>query len=341
MFAVRFDPTSLQLAGNPTPVLEGVYGSNFSFVDSGTLTYISGGPATNLSTLTWLDLEGQVTTLIEDQRDYRWASLSPELDRVAVLIFDESGTSNIWIYDIDSGTPGQLTNDTRSKGPVTWTPDGQRLTFEMDSDIYWQAIDGAEPAELLWDHESPVTGLRWSPDGRFLVFGTLAESGPDLWVLSVEEDAATGLVNTDAVEVGGQFSPNGKWISFVQIDEQGNNSVMVVPYPGPGVASEVSVVGRGPGGFHASAADGRTLYYRGAGASFRKVMSVPVEVEPVFRRGEEKTLFEFPGSFNLRDFDPVGERFLNLDRVDDNESSNRINVVLNWFEELKEKVPVP
>jgi hypothetical protein len=62
----------------------------------------------------------------------------------------------------------------------------------------------------------------------------------------------------------------------------------------------------------------------------------------------------FPASYNFMpvvmnswDIDPNGNRFLMIDlgHTADGESASetprKINVVLNWFEELKERVPVP
>ena len=41
------------------------------------------------------------------------------------------------------------------------------------------------------------------------------------------------------------------------------------------------------------------------------------------------------------DIEPSGERFLMLQSVSGESRRDQINIVLNWFEELKERVPVP
>jgi len=57
-------------------------------------------------------------------------------------------------------------------------------------------------------------------------------------------------------------------------------------------------------------------------------------------------LFEGPylptgGSFPNYDVSPDGQRFLMLKPVESQTSApNQINVVLNWSEELKQKIPV-
>ncbi len=77
--------------------------------------------------------------------------------------------------------------------------------------------------------------------------------------------------------------------------------------------------------------------------------SVDIVTEPAFAFSNEQT-FPVEG-FNvvagLRDYDisPDGERLLMVfpaDRSDSSEPArDQINIVLNWFEELKERVPVP
>ena len=85
------------------------------------------------------------------------------------------------------------------------------------------------------------------------------------------------------------------------------------------------------------------------------MMSVSVDFEPVFTPGIPEVLFEGNyvrssaggGTTGGRQYDvsPDGERFLMvkltgaIENVED--SAAPITVVLNWFEELKERVPVP
>ncbi len=343
LLAVPFDTDSLELTGNPVVVQDGVLqGSSvqLGFGANGTLAYLPGGDTRFVATLKWLDRSGEVTTLIEGERQYGWAALSPDAQRIAALVF-EGEVGSIWIYDVESGTPSRLPSDPRADGPFTWTPDGERLTRVLDGDIYWQPIDGSEPPELLWDHSAAVGAIQWSSDGRFLTFcASCPGLESDVWLLSMADRQATPFLGTDAGEGLAKFSPDGQWMSFLRTDEQ-SKSLMVVPFANPRVAYEVAALGSGSGGWHAWSRNGRNLYYRGTGPDFRKVMSASVVVEPTFRRGEEEILFELPFAFTLRDFDANSERFLILDPVEGATPTRRINVVQNWFEELKEKVPVP
>ena len=75
------------------------------------------------------------------------------------------------------------------------------------------------------------------------------------------------------------------------------------------------------------------------------MMAVEVATEPTFSAGSPSLLFE--GTFQTSvmssaayDVAPDGQRFLMI-KVggEQEEAATQINVVLNWFEELKRRVP--
>jgi len=75
-------------------------------------------------------------------------------------------------------------------------------------------------------------------------------------------------------------------------------------------------------------------------------MAVPIETEPTFTQDTVDLLFDLgpyarpavPRGRNRRiDISPDGQRFLMI-KIEQQEGAH-INVVLNWFEELKRLVP--
>ncbi len=92
--------------------------------------------------------------------------------------------------------------------------------------------------------------------------------------------------------------------------------------------------------------DGKQLFYYRTG----RLLGIDISTEPAFSLGNEKALGMqgfLTGSGGARGYDitPDGQRFLMVFPQGDTESAasstQRINVVQNWFEELKERVPVP
>jgi hypothetical protein len=76
------------------------------------------------------------------------------------------------------------------------------------------------------------------------------------------------------------------------------------------------------------------------------MMAVEITTKPSFSPGTPKILFE--GQYQTLptistpnyDVSPDGQRFLMLKPTEQEQATTtQINVVLNWFEELKQKVP--
>ncbi len=92
------------------------------------------------------------------------------------------------------------------------------------------------------------------------------------------------------------------------------------------------------------------LFYRPrAESGARTLRSVDIVTEPAFAFSNEQTLpvegFNVVSQYRDYDMSPDGERLLMVfpaDQPDTGEPARpQINIVLNWFEELKERVPVP
>ena len=92
---------------------------------------------------------------------------------------------------------------------------------------------------------------------------------------------------------------------------------------------------------------GKEIFYRSLDG--RQVLSVPFDAKSGLTRGNPTVLFEGPyasylGGFRLRAYDvtPDGKRFVMLKELPGtggNVASAQLTVVLNWFEELKRRVP--
>jgi len=76
------------------------------------------------------------------------------------------------------------------------------------------------------------------------------------------------------------------------------------------------------------------------------MMAVEIATQPGFAAGTPRMLFEGrydPPPFPIANYDVSadGQRFLMLKPTEQAQAApTQINVVLNWFEELKQKVPV-
>jgi Tol biopolymer transport system component len=344
LMAVPFDPQRLEVRGAPVPVIEGVTQSAFtgatqySFSDTGTLVYVSGGAEGALRRLVWVNRNGAEQLLSAPARDYGYPRLSPDGRRVAVEV-----GSQIWLYDLARDTLTRFTFEGATNQNPAWTPDGKRIAFystkEGTANLFWQLADGSGGLERLSTSQHVQVPKSWSPDGQLLAFH---ENNPvtqkDIWVLRLSDRKAEPFLRTPFIEGAPTFSPDGRLLAYVS-NESGRPEIYVQPYPGPGGKWQVSI---DSGTEPAWNRNGRELFYR----SGKKMIAVEVTKQSSFSAGKPHVLFEgeyfasqFPLAGTAYDVSPDGQRFLMVKETEQATSITQINVVLNWFEELKEKVP--
>ena len=83
------------------------------------------------------------------------------------------------------------------------------------------------------------------------------------------------------------------------------------------------------------AKSGRELFFRGGG----KMFAAPIDAGPVLRVGKPVLLFEDKTRWSDYSIPPDGQRFLVARDVEQHSAAaNHINVVLNWFEDLKQRM---
>ncbi len=337
LMAVAFDLERQEIMGEPVPVLEGVRerqegAVDYSFSDDGTLVYIPARSTEN--TLVWVDRQGRYQPLTEMQRAFDSPRLSPDGRRVAVTI-GTATRGNIWIYDRGTLTP--LTFEGFNTSPV-WTPDGKRVTFASNRvgpwNVFWKLWDGTGEAEQLFPSPEDQIPSSWSPDG-VLAYTHGTGLGRDVWVLPLEgERRPREFFATQFLDRNPVFSPDGRWMALISI-RSGQTEIYVKSYPGPGRVVQISTDG---GNEPRWAPDGRELFFRNGD----KMMAVSVQTEPTFEAGPPRLLFErayaqnHVGSLSNYDVDSEG-RFLMIKEGEAGQA--QINVVLNWFEELKRLVP--
>jgi Tol biopolymer transport system component len=342
LMAVPFDSQRLTTTGAAVPVVENVlqstsYGNaQYSISDTGSLVYVLGNVQVVPSRLVWVNRRGGEQPLPAPPRAYMLPKLSPDNRRVAVVIAEQE--PQIWLYDFSHETLSRFTFEGDANNGPVWTPDGKRIAFnsnkEGQKNIFWQLADGSGGRERLTTSNNIHVPGSWSPDGQLLAFAEVnSTTGLDIWVLRLGDRKAQLFLRTPFNEQAPQFSPDGRWLAYYS-NESGRSEVYVQPYPGPGGKWQISTEG---GKEPLWNRNGRELFYR----SGSKVMAVEITTHPSFSASTPKVIFEgqyLSVNYTVPNYDVSsdGQRFLMLKPI---EQAAQINVVLNWFEELKQKVP--
>jgi serine/threonine-protein kinase len=346
LWAARFDPARLRIDGDPIRVVEGVDLDfpGFAVAENGTLAYVPAEPASIGRTLVWVDMQGREQPTMAPAREYVWARVSPDGQRAGVSIGRNEGES-AWVVDLERGPLSRLASGPGKAGYPLWTKSGERIVFRSNREgpigFFW-TMDGGGAVERLATLEgmAAVQPYGWSADGTRLVFFHLPRR--DVGILRLESEPRwEPLLNSEATEQTPAISPDGKWIAYAS-NETGRDEVYFQRFPELGQKRRVSTEG---GLDPLWAPDGTRLYYLRSPRT--AMMAVSIDVGPTVRVGKPEVLFErayyrtLPGH-RTHDLDPGGTRFLMIkadERADATGGGSRIQVVLNWQEELKRLVP--
>ena len=189
-----------------------------------------------------------------------------------------------------------------------------------------------------------------SGDGKALLMQEMVTwTNMDLCTLAVEGDhAKKPLLQTEYSEAQPEISPDGRWIAYTSNETTGaplKTEVYVRPFPE--VNKGKWQVSTGGGNCPLWSPDGRELFYL---SEDNNAMSVAVETKPTLRFGAPKVLFKNTNlgltvtSGHPWDIHPDGKRFLMMEpppaASSEEKPKPKIIVVTNWFEELKQRVPV-
>ena len=268
---------------------------------------------------------------------------------MAVGNIDTSGP-NIWIVDLSGASQmRRLTFGGKNAHPE-WSPDGERIAFQSDREgdagIFWQRADGTGTAERLTKAETGVAHVpeSWAPDGKRLLFSSAKGNDVSLWVLSFPDLQGRAVQWRPLDQADERSFFTRRSLGRLRQRRIGHRCGVRPAVSATGAKFQIS---RGDVGHHALwSRDGKQLFYIPGPGRFAVVnvttqpsfsVSAPVPAPRAFNIGNAQT--------SPRNHD-VGQdgRMLGIVNARPDTSApgaaQQINVVLNWFEELKQRVPV-
>jgi eukaryotic-like serine/threonine-protein kinase len=339
MFAVPFDLASHTVTGDAQPVIESVMMNEsdgrtaFAVSSTGLAASVATVEGLDRRRLVWVSLDGKVTPVPVPERAYEHPRISPDGRKVALTIRESD--PDVWVIDLARYTLTRLTTEAGEDESPVWTPDSRRVTFASSREggrvTAWKAADGSTPEEMLFASPRHQHLGGWTPDGQKLLSEEGVSTGYDLFVGDMTSKKTEPFLVSRFSKTGAQLSPDGRWVAYGS-NESGRTEIYVHAFAGQGGRLQVST----EGGIEPRwAPDGRALYFRDGD----RMMAVPLETGAALNPGTPRVLFE--GSYTRMgwpqanyDVAPNGKAFLMV-RGDAQRLPTSINVIANWFEELR------
>ena len=336
-------PSGQDSARSMTPelVLENVHGgggngyARIAVSENGTLVYAPLDASQR--SLAIVDSSGRIEPVNAELGNYEELSLSPDGSRVAF-----TANFQVFVHDLDRGGRVPLVPELPVTQAPVWSADGTRVNFSSNHNgtwnLYSKAGSGAGEVEVLLESRFDQFPSGVTADGR-LVYQEIHEStGADIWILPIGVEPEPWLV-TPAEEAAAQPSPSGELMAYMT-NVSGRFEISIQDIDRVFDPLRIST----NGGTHPTwSSSGERLYFR-QGHQF---MVSDISTEPVLTASVPNIIFG--GGWELShqaqplfsDFGVMSDdRFLMI-RHPPESVPTRVNVIFNWFKELRERVPVP
>ena len=359
LVAVAFDARRFTMSGPREPLVHDVRWSggrttgaiHFSISDSGSLIYLQAFSFSERGAVEMVltDRSGAIERLKLPLARYAYPRVSPDGKLVALEIQD-GRASSIYTYELSGATNMQrLQSGSNDRYPV-WSSDSRRVAFQSDrggDPAIWQSTIGGTAERLT----TPAKGEShapesWSPTADVLLYSVTRGADVSLWTIASPDRTPVPFGNVHSTyPTDARFHPSGRWVAYASREGQGSSGIYVQPYPSTGPRYQLFVKGRDPASHKVAwSRDGTELFYVPRIFEFE---AVRVTTEPAFAFGNAVTVprpFN-PGAPNMRsmyDVAPLG-KFIGVIPPGQTQAAPRtaqeIHVVLNWFEELRARVP--
>jgi serine/threonine-protein kinase len=292
LIALPFDAKRGRPSGPPVTITRDVsqpdaFVSRAAVSTSGAIVYPQAG-GRSPRRLMLARRSGTATLISGEARRFASPRFSPDGRRLALGIADQStGANDVWVLDVGQRTWSRLTTSGINTRPI-WTPDGRRLIYSSNDDLWRIAADGSgRPESLLVANGNRYAGTV-TPDGRAVVFQEAASDRSGIRSMAFDSAPASRLlIAGNFGESAPALSPDGRWLAY-QSDEAGEMEVYVRSYPEPGARVSVSLHG---GSEPVWAHSGRELFFR----SGDSLMAATITPGPTLTVTARRLLFT--GSF--------------------------------------------
>jgi serine/threonine-protein kinase len=331
ILGVPYDPDREEVSGSPAVLVEGGWlneasgDAKYGVTHAGQLAYVPlGKQAFNVNTVNWFDPVSGLQSILTEPKAYFSATLSPDGQKFSLNI--NAANDDIWVYHIARQTLTRLTFGGGNHSDPVWSPDGRFVYYFSESgrsgSICRKPWDGSGEEEILADiGGAKPTGI--SRDGKNLIF----QRDGDIWVLPLDvKDEPWNFTQSAATEWG-VLSPDGNYLSY-ESNESGAFEIYVAPFPAKGGKWQIS---RGGGRTPLWSRNGRKLFYQ----QNRSMMAVTLSGGSSFDFSSPVVFCELPPTSVPFDISPDEKRLLVITYETGSISTRKINIITDWFQEIR------
>lgn len=362
LYAVAFNPETLEIFGSPVSVEDRILGNalggsaQFACSAEGTLVFASGSVWEPKATMLLSPRSGttdQASTINAESRPFISPTLSPSGKLLVVQV--QGSSDHLYAYDLDRPQqPGTKLTFLGDNASPIFAPDGSRMVFRSTmpgrAELYLMGVDASGPGapEPLYGSDFVPTPCGFADGGRTVLFTQQRASaagvapGLELWAVSIDDPSSARLIlQSQGSITHASASPDNRLIAYVS-DESGRPEVYVHTYtpgqPLSGARRQVSTEGATAPIW---ARSGGEVYYRQGD----QIIASRIAVEPNLMVGRPRSMYQCPGLLATplsRNYaiTPEGQ-FIFLRTQEDHTRVSNLQVILNWFSDLRRRVPVP
>jgi Tol biopolymer transport system component len=249
-------------------------------------------------------------------------------------------TDAVYIYDF----AGRGLRRVTSQGNCafqSWTHDGRRIMFTSDrggqEESFLADADGSGKAERI-DVDFQADAFRLAlpnQEGNALVY--YHQRG--WWLVDVEGKSKPQLVTGmptgfHSESVNPTLAPGGRWLAYDQPGSSGQREVYVASFPSGDDRWQIS---RNGGTAPRWSPRGDELFYEEPTQKGRRMKAVRVSAE--LSPGPPVDLFAIPPELTFWGLHPDGARFLATKVLEPEFAGDRVEAILNWFDEVAARAP--
>jgi TolB protein len=249
---------------------------------------------------------------------------------------------DLHMIDVERNISTKFTSDLANESSPLWTADGQSVVFSSNRkkvlDLYVKSAGGATPERVLYESADDKHAVDISADGNLLLFTEGTAAARRLWVLPMTGDQKPYRLfpESNISEGSARFSPDGRWIAYVESTGPQASHVFVQPFPATGYREQISATfGTAP----SWTVDGRQIVFVGPEYTLMSADVAPAGA--TLKVAAPKPIFSQRAAAGASGFimNGRGDRFLLVVSESSAQSADEpgtpVSVTVNWLTLLK------